>query len=413
MTCHLGDFAEYAALRRRLSDREAELSRQRGAARRAAGGALAGGAAARRRHPGAGRAAGPVLAVVPRRRASAPRGDGPVAAGADRRQAGQAAVPGRLPGPGGAGRAPAHPEERSTPRSPKDRANLVSTVHDKLGDRDLGQAAQGARPRRRGRRDPPAAPGDPRSTPATAATSGRTTPAGPSATTSCCARPRRCARRVEGRSHVIARTFDRVCGVLDQLGYLDERERVTAEGRRLAQLYTELDLLTAECLRAGLWDDLDPAELAACVSCLVFESRQADDAAPAAGSRPARRRRRWPTWSGSGASWRRIEKRPRPVVPARARLRVRLGGLPLGQGPQPGRRAARRRTWPPGDFVRWVKQLLDLLGQIRDAAPQNSHVRGTANQAIEAMQPRRGRLLVARLMPARPRVSGRARRAAG
>nr|BFE80000.1 hypothetical protein GCM10020093_026010 [Planobispora longispora] len=34
MTCHLGDFPEYAAMRRALSDREAELSRQRGAARR-------------------------------------------------------------------------------------------------------------------------------------------------------------------------------------------------------------------------------------------------------------------------------------------------------------------------------------------------------------------------------------------
>ena len=29
MTCHLGDFAEYAALRRALSDREAELARER------------------------------------------------------------------------------------------------------------------------------------------------------------------------------------------------------------------------------------------------------------------------------------------------------------------------------------------------------------------------------------------------
>ncbi|MEV4258224.1 DEAD/DEAH box helicase, partial [Spirillospora sp. NPDC049652] len=33
--CHLGDFMEYAALRRRLSDREAELSRERSASRRA------------------------------------------------------------------------------------------------------------------------------------------------------------------------------------------------------------------------------------------------------------------------------------------------------------------------------------------------------------------------------------------
>ena len=35
------------------------------------------------------------------------------------------------------------------------------------------------------------------------------------------------------RSHVIARTFDRVCSVLDHLGYLDGGT-VTPDGRRFA-----------------------------------------------------------------------------------------------------------------------------------------------------------------------------------
>ena len=86
-------------------------------------------------------------------------------------------------------------------------------------------------------------------------------------------------RRVAGRSHVIARTFDRVCRVLERLDYL-AGDIVTPDGQRLGRLYTELDLLAAECLRRGLWDGLSPAELAACVSALSFESRQADDAQP-------------------------------------------------------------------------------------------------------------------------------------
>ena len=86
-------------------------------------------------------------------------------------------------------------------------------------------------------------------------------------------------RRVAGRAHVIARTFDRVCAVLAQLGYL-EGDKVTADGRMLAGIYSELDLLTAECLRRGIWDDLNPAELAACVSALTFEARRPDDAGP-------------------------------------------------------------------------------------------------------------------------------------
>jgi len=32
----------------------------------------------------------------------------------------------------------------------------------------------------------------------------------------------------------------------------------------------------------------------------------------------------------------------------------------------------------PGDFVRWMKQLIDLLDQIGDAAPEGSPVRATA-----------------------------------
>ena len=83
-------------------------------------------------------------------------------------------------------------------------------------------------------------------------------------------------RQISSRSHVIARTFERVCVVLDELGYLDG-DAVTPDGRRLGRLYSELDLLAAECLRRGFWEGLNPAELAACVSVLTFESRQQPD----------------------------------------------------------------------------------------------------------------------------------------
>ena len=44
--------------------------------------------------------------------------------------------------------------------------------------------------------------------------------------------------------------------MLEELGYLDG-DTVTAAGRRLARIYSELDLLAAECLRERLWDGLD------------------------------------------------------------------------------------------------------------------------------------------------------------
>ena len=53
---------------------------------------------------------------------------------------------------------------------------------------------------------------------------------------------------------------------------------VTDRGQRLRRLYTERDLLAAECLRADVWKRLDAPGLAACVSTLVHEPRheQAD-----------------------------------------------------------------------------------------------------------------------------------------
>ncbi len=63
--------------------------------------------------------------------------------------------------------------------------------------------------------------------------------------------------KVASRTGSLARTFDRVCALLEARGYLD-KTAVTDSGRMLARIWTEADLLVAECLRRGVWDDLDP-----------------------------------------------------------------------------------------------------------------------------------------------------------
>ena len=40
---------------------------------------------------------------------------------------------------------------------------------------------------------------------------------------------------------------------------------------------------------------------------------------------------------------------------------------------------------PAGDFVRWCRQVLDLLGQIADATDAPEPIRRTARQAMAAM----------------------------
>jgi ATP-dependent RNA helicase HelY len=189
-------------------------------------------------------------------------------------------------------------------------------------------------------------------------------------------------RRVAGRSHVIARTFDRVCHVLEHLGYL-AGDTVTPDGQRLGRLYTELDLLAAECLRRGLWDGLSPAELAACVSALSFESRQADDA-----QSPRLPKGRVPeALSATVRTWGELDQ----LEKDNELSFLREPDLGFAWAAYRWARGARLESvldespdLTPGDFVRSVKQLIDLLDQIASATPEP--LAPTARAAIDAMR---------------------------
>jgi ATP-dependent RNA helicase HelY len=193
------------------------------------------------------------------------------------------------------------------------------------------------------------------------------------------------ARRVEGRTNTVARTFDRVRDALTELGYLDD-DTVTARGARLARIYTEQDLLVAVCLDEGIWEELSPAALAAAVSTLVFEPRGDDvpvDVAPG-------------------------DEALRAALAATQRAYVRLAALEQAHGldflrpPEPGfvtaaygwanGRSLERilgedaTELTAGDFVRWMRQLLDLLDQLALAAVPGSRVRVTAREAMDALR---------------------------
>jgi ATP-dependent RNA helicase HelY len=190
-------------------------------------------------------------------------------------------------------------------------------------------------------------------------------------------------RRVENRTNTVARTFDRVCDVLSALDYL-EGEEVTDRGRHLRRIYTDMDLVAAEAIREGLFDDLTPSELASALSALVFEARRADDAAsPKLPNKPVR-----------------------DVLDQLGRLWLELDALEKDhkldflRQPDSGFAWAAWR-WAEGDdlddllmvtglaagdFVRWMKQLLDLCGQVADAAGDDAHLRNLARSAIKALK---------------------------
>jgi ATP-dependent RNA helicase HelY len=176
-------------------------------------------------------------------------------------------------------------------------------------------------------------------------------------------------RRIEQRTNTIARRFDRVCEVLGALEYLERRDgefHVTPRGRTLQRIYNEMDLLTAESLRLGLWDDLDASALAAVLSTLVFEARRPDDAAgPRVPGGPVREALREMTrlW----AELDELEKEHKVDQLHEPDLGFCWAAFRWAEGDDLDE-VLEATDLAAGDFVRWMKQLLDLTDQVADAA---------------------------------------------
>jgi ATP-dependent RNA helicase HelY len=199
-------------------------------------------------------------------------------------------------------------------------------------------------------------------------------------------------RRVETRTNSIARQFDRVCAILARLGYLSsdsDDAAVTDSGRMLQRLYAELDLVAAECVRSGLWKGLSPAELAACASVLVYESRQSEDTQPP--KLPTGRVRE--VLSETMQIWtdlRELEAEERVHFLREPDMGFAWAAFRWSSG---GRldSVLRDVDLAAGDFVRCCKQLADLLGQIADAAgsasdPDSIELARVARQAVDSVK---------------------------
>ncbi len=173
-------------------------------------------------------------------------------------------------------------------------------------------------------------------------------------------------RQIQGRTNTIAKTFDRVCDVLSAYGYLQTSDAghvtISADGQRLRRIYGEKDLLISQSIRQGAIKDLDGAELAALASTMVYQAKRDDR-----GLRP-----KMPSVS--------LETSVDIVVREWSALEdvEDKNKLPLTAEPELG------LVWPifkwakgrhlqevlsgtdlaAGDFVRWAKQVIDLLDQM-------------------------------------------------
>jgi ATP-dependent RNA helicase HelY len=178
----------------------------------------------------------------------------------------------------------------------------------------------------------------------------------------------------------LAAQLDRRIAVLEQRGYVDGW-RMTEAGGVLASIYHESDLLVSEAVRGGLFDGLDPAALAGVASGFTYESRSGtDDPAPRQAVVVDRL-----GWLASLAAALRADER-------RVGLRrTRLPDPGLARAVTAWARGATLESVlaetviAPGDFVRNVRQLIDLLRQLAQVATDR-HTAEAAGGAVAQLR---------------------------
>ncbi|HWS58779.1 MAG TPA: helicase-related protein, partial [Actinotalea sp.] len=392
MVCHLGDFADYAALRRSLSDREQDLSRSAARDRQAA--AAASLTAIRIGDVveiSQGRRAGHAVVLDPG--GASFGGPRPTVLTADR-QVRTLSAADVSRGLRTVARVRIPPS--FSPRAPRSRADLAASMRNALADpaarvaappqTDVvrSAAADDARVadvRRRLRRHPCHACPDREEHARWAERHHRLSREHDAL-----------LRRIEGRTSSIARVFDTVCEVLTQTGHLavepgeGGRTRVTPAGRTLRRLYAESDLLVARCLQSGAWDGLDPTELAAAVSSVVFEARREELATgrPVPGGPQGRLARALDATVREWSELTDLEARHGLT----ATRPLDLGLVEAVHGWASGRSLSSvlaGTDLAAGDFVRWCKQVIDLLDQVAQAAEQPG-TRSTARRAVDRLR---------------------------
>ena len=189
-------------------------------------------------------------------------------------------------------------------------------------------------------------------------------------------------RRPAGSKRSLADLMQARHRVLEELGYA-EGWKLTADGQLLRSLYHECDLLIAECLQLGIFDDLEPAQLAGLLSSFVFEAKRSARSSKAPQT-PVKKKKnlhdrlgperrmnlndRMSEISVISARLREVEARHKvhhakepdgkfiPVIAAWARgaslsTVLDLANVEVG-------------TTSPGDFVRNAKQVADLCEQV-------------------------------------------------
>lgn len=204
---------------------------------------------------------------------------------------------------------------------------------------------------------------------------------------------RKTETRIHGRTALLTTQFDHLVELLVELGYLAYAQGggqsatvaptdivPTESGHRLARLFSDRDLLIAECLRDGAWNGLSPASFAAILSTCTYEARREDSGSPEI-----------PPDSAFDRAFQRTVELSTQLRVAEHRARVELTAEPDAgiaavmyrwASGQHFAAAVSDSGLPPGDFVRQCRQVIDLLTQL----VHDSDVGTVAREAIDAIR---------------------------
>lgn len=182
--------------------------------------------------------------------------------------------------------------------------------------------------------------------------------------------------RVENRTHVIAKTFDRICDVLTHLGYI-EGEKPLEQGKILAKIYAESDLLLTETIKNGVLDSLSAPELVAVVSSVIYESRGSENYSPKMPHQNVAN-----ALAAITSIWAQLEDIEEDFGVKTQRepdFGFAFASYKWASGHSLSH-ILKGSDMTVGDFVRNIKQLIDLLTQISGAS---ENLRPTCREAIK------------------------------
>lgn len=202
--------------------------------------------------------------------------------------------------------------------------------------------------------------------------------------------------RIESRTNNIVNIFTKICKILSYFGYLEigvkseenlvaSRELVlTDSGKFLRRVYGDKDLLVALCVADKIWESLNAVEFSAVFSTLVYESKR-----DILGSMQFANFRVKLAFEETLRVWLRlsdIEKKFDLSVTEKPDFGLAYAVYSWAEGNNLNV-VLENADFSAGDFVRWVKQIIDLMTQLANAAGADDlYIKQLASNSVSLLK---------------------------